>query len=173
MALLVGIALFALPGGRGGNPAVYEAVATDHYEDVVQKVKKTGWLRADDAVREFTLARFQDPALAATLAPEGGRLSRVRSSRLAGEDFAHFVYADHNGRETVSFFVRPRRDPRETLPGRPAERTPEGLPLYAARAGETKLAGFQSGALTVLVVSELPEGETMRLARAAVARLRS
>ena len=154
------------------TPAAYQQVAVDHRESVVQRIKKPGWLRAEDAVREFTQVQFGEADLAATLAPEGSRLSRVRLSRLGGDDYAHFVYADADGREKVSVFVRRRRRPDETLPGRPAERTAEGWPLYAATRGETQLVGFDSPRMLVLVVGELPPDEAMRLARATAARLR-
>ncbi len=171
-SLAFAIAAIAFLAWWRQTPAVYRQVAADHREDVVQKVKKSGWLRAEDAVREFTQAQFGDPSLAATLAPEGSRLSRVRLSRLGGDDYAHFVYAEADGREKVSVFVRWRRRPDETLPGRPAERTAEGWPLYAAARGETRLAGFDSPRMLVLVVGELPPEEAMRLARATAARLR-
>ena len=170
--VLFAVVLFALPGLRRGNPAVYAAVAADHYDIVVQRVKQGTWLKAEGAVREFTQAQFQDPTLAATLTPENGRFSRVCLRRLAGEDFAHFVYAGADGREAVSVFVR-RRGVENPLPGRPAGRTAGGLPLYATAQGTTRLTGFDSAALTVLVVGELPPTDALRLARATAERLGS
>lgn len=42
---------------------------------------------------------------------------------------------------------------------------------YALVTNDLKVAGFRSGDLTALVVSDLPEGENLRLARESVSRL--
>ena len=176
---LVATAVFVLPARRqplGGEPRamasnlVYAAVAADHFEEVVQQTKHRDWVRGN-AVQELTRARFQDPTLAATLTPEGEQFTRARLCRLAGGEFAHFVYAGADGRETVSVFVQQRDPSQGGLSGRPAGRTADGRPLYTARRGETRLAGFDAPGMTVFVVGEIREEETLRLARAAAARL--
>lgn len=140
-----------------------QAMVRDHREDVIERVKKTGWMREEDVIRRFAGERFADPALPAELAADGYRLTRVRLSRLQGEDYAHFVYAV-DGREVVSFFVR-RRGLEDRLGlARPVDPAPGD--------GELRATDFQSSRLRIIVVGGLPPAELQALARAAAARLR-
>lgn len=144
---------------------IYAAAARDHFDDVVRRVPKEGWHELPAEVAALVRKRIGDPALTAELAPATYRLVRVRMCNLNGNAFGHLIY-EKDG-QTVSVFVRRSTD---ELPGAPVE-TINGHALHAQSTDDFKVAGFQSGDLTVLVVSDLPAEQNLRLARETASRL--
>jgi len=144
---------------------IYAAAAKDHFDDVVRRVPKEGWHELPAEVAALVRERIGDPALTAELAPATYRLVRVRMCNLNGNAFGHLIY-EKDG-QTVSVFVRRSID---ELPGAPVD-TINGHALHAQSTDDFKVAGFQSGDLTVLVVSDLPAEQNLRLARETASRL--
>lgn len=151
--------------GQRAETRLYQAAIKDHIDDAVTLKAKQGW-RADPAeVKAFALEQFGTDEFLAKLAPPDFELRRVRMCNLQGDRFAHFIYSA-GGRE-VSFFVRKRSDP---LRG-PVVETVRGLPLFADARDAYQVAGFETARLTVLIVTDLPPAENLRLAREAAGRL--
>ncbi len=144
---------------------LYAAAITDHIDDAVKKVEKQGWRTSPEEIKAFALEQFGTDAFLANLAPADFRLNRVRMCNLKGNRFAHFVF-EAGGRE-VSFFVQSRAGelsgPRVEIAG--------GQPIFAHASEGYEVAGFQSGKLTVLIVTVFTRPENLRLAREAARRL--
>jgi len=144
---------------------IYAAAAKDHFDDVVQRVPKLGWRTSPNEAATFAQEQFGDPGLIVRLAPLGYQFVRVRMCNLKGNAFAHLIYED--GMRQISVFVRRQE---VVLPGAPVDTAGRHL-LHAAGEDRFQIAGFRANSLTVLVVTDFPPDENLRLAREAAERL--
>ena len=99
------------------------------------------------------------------LAPARYRLTRARLCDLPDKAYVHLVYK--NDAREISIYLR-RKD--AELPGATVE-TVNGCALHATAINKFEIAGFQSQRYTVLVVSDLPRAESLRIARNAALNL--
>ena len=93
------------------------------------------------------------------LAPADYHLARARHCDLPDHPYVHLVY--QNEVREISIYLR-RSD--AELPGAAVESV-NGCALHAAAINKFEIAGFRSQRYTVLVVSDLPRVESLRLAR--------
>jgi anti-sigma factor RsiW len=149
------IAVFALIGAFGyrhwfSGPIspVYAAVAQDHQVEVVQHARRP-WV-SDAAVIQLMAARqgVSETAFSA-LAPANYHLEHAKVCPLDGNIYLHLVYTD--GAHELSVFRH--QGEMAPLPGS-ARGSANGKLLHAVSVGPDYLAGFQSGSLTALVVTD-------------------
>jgi hypothetical protein len=143
----------------GSSRTIYADAAVDHYNEVVQHPSIGGWRETPQEIRAFVRQELGDSGFLDNLAPSGYRLTRARHCDLPGEAYVHLVY--ENDMREISIYVQ-RKD--SELPGA-TEETVNGCALHAASINKFEIAGFQSQKYTVVVVSDLPRIESMRVAR--------
>jgi hypothetical protein len=162
IVLGIGLVYFVF---KPNQPTIYAGVARDYTEDVIEQMPKQGWHDGETEAIEYARQQFGDEKVAAALAPEGYRLVRTRVCNPAGKLFVHLIY--DNGERQISFYVRKKDD---NLPGKPVEIINDRA-FYAERIKTVEIAAFQSARFTVLLASDLPREESLRLAGKAVERL--
>jgi len=89
------------------------------------------------------------------------KLARARVCDLGSEQYVHLVYK--NKQREISIYIRPKGN---QLPGAVVD-TVNGCTIHAESAGRLEVAGYQSEKFTVLIVSDLPRVESLRLAHGA------
>ncbi len=144
---------------------VYASAVDDHVEEVVQGARIEGWREAATGMEAFVREQLGDTDIIDGLAPPDYRLRRARICGLLDKQYVHLVYK--NEAREISFYVR-RND--AELPGAPLE-TVNGCALHAASVAGFEVAGFQSRRYTILVVSDLPYTESLRIARPAAQKV--
>jgi len=157
LAICAGITYFALP--YFSSETVYTSAADDHFEEVVQRAPLEGWRATPFEIEGLAKKELGDPDIISKLAPGEYTLVRARVCDLAGERYVHLVY--ENQRREISIYVRHKGS---ELPGTALE-TVNRCPVHAESTGKLEVAGFQSEKFTVLIVSDLPRAESLRLAR--------
>lgn len=162
VVLGIGISYFIF---KPNQPTIYAGVARDYTEDVIEQMPKEGWRGGETEAVEYARQQLGDETVAAALAPEGYSLVRTRVCNPAGKPFVHLIY--DNGARQISFYVRKKDD---TLPGEPVEII-NNRAFYAERIKTVEIAAFQSARFTVLLASDLPREENLRLAGDALTRL--
>ncbi|HXG86304.1 MAG TPA: hypothetical protein VNI84_19960, partial [Pyrinomonadaceae bacterium] len=150
---------------KHNQPTIYAGVARDYTEDVTEQMPKQGWHDGETEAIEYARQQFGYENVAAALAPEGYRLVRIRVCNPAGKPFVHLIY--QNGERQISFYVQKRAD---ELLGKPIEII-NNQSFYAERIKSVEIAAFQSTRYTVLLASDLPREESLRLAGKANERL--
>ena len=162
LAIGAGIIYFSL---YNSSQTVYAAALDDHYSEVVKNPPIGGWRKTPEEIRAFVRQQLDDADFLDKLAPAGYHLTRARLCDLPDKAYVHLVYKN-DGRE-ISIYVR-RKD--AELPGATVE-TVNGCALHATAINKFEIAGFQSQRYTVLVVSDLPRAESLRIARNAALNL--
>lgn len=168
-AAVVALALLAGLGYRHWFPApvapVYAAVVHDHQVEVVERARRP-WV-SDSAVIQLLAARqgISDYTFAA-LAPANYRLERAKLCPLAGNVYLHLVYTD--GAHELSVFLH--QGDAAPLPGS-ARGSANGKLLHAATVGHDYLAGFQTGNLTALIVTDQSAPAALDAARSVASAL--
>jgi anti-sigma factor RsiW len=157
LAIAVGIAYFTLHDGAAQT--VYAAALDDHYNEVVQHPPIGGWRETRPEIEAFVRQQLGDADFLDKLAPADYHLKRARLCDLPDKAYVHLVY--NNDAREISIYVR-RKD--VELPG-PTVETVNGCALHATAINKFEIAGFQSQRYTVLVVSDLPRAESLRLVR--------
>jgi anti-sigma factor RsiW len=157
LAIGVGIVYFTLYGAS--SRTVYAAASYDHYEEVVKNPPIRGWRETPAEISAFVREQLGDAGFLDKLAPAGYHLTRARVCDLPDKAYVHLVYK--NDAREISIYLR-RKD--SELPGATLE-TVNGCALHAANSNKLEIAGFQSQTYTVLVVSDLPRAESLRIAR--------
>jgi hypothetical protein len=149
----------------GSSQTVYAAARDDHYIEVVQREPRP-WRETPDEIKEFVREELGGADFLNHLTPDGYQLKRALHCILLHQPYVHIVY--QNGAREVSVYVR-RRD--AALPGAAVE-VANGCALHAASVNQFEVAGFQSEKYTVLVVSDLPRAESLRIASSAAVSLK-
>lgn len=157
LAICGGITYFTLP--YFSSETVYSSAADDHFEEVVQGAPLEGWRATLFEIEGLVKKELGDPYILSKLAPAEYTLVRARICDLAGERYVHLVY--QNESREISIYVRHKGS---ELPGAVLE-TVNRCPVHAASTGRLEVAGFQSEKFTVLIVSDLPRTDSLRLAR--------
>jgi hypothetical protein len=149
--------------------AVYAAAATDHRLEVVE-LQPRQWLF--DLSRIETLAQqvgVSTPAISA-LSSGSYHLNRAKLCRLDGRVFLHMVFSD--GTEEFSFFLRQRDS--GSLADQVWE-TPDRKSVHESdfNSGQNveHVASFDTGHLSVVVVTNQSASEALQIARFAAAVL--
>ena len=160
--ILITVTLVILSLFSGGvSQTVYAAAEDDHYVEVVQRDQRP-WSETADEIRTLARLELGDPEIVDRLKVDGYQLKwGLEHCYLSNQRYMHLVYQGA-GRE-ISIFIR-RKD--AELPGAPTEIV-NGCPLHAAAVKQFEVAGFQSQKYTVLVVSDLPRPDSLRIARQA------
>jgi len=156
LAIGAGIIYFSL---YNSSQTVYAAALDDHYSEVVKNPPIGGWRKRPEEIRAFVRQQLGDADFLDKLAPADYHLTRARICDLPDKPYVHLVYK--NDAREISIYVR-RKD--AELPGATVE-TVNGCALHAAAINKFEIAGFQSQRYTVLVVSDLPRAESLRIAR--------
>ena len=164
LAIGVGIIYFTLSGAS--SRTVYAAASFDHYEEVVKNPPIGGWRKTPQEIRAFVRQQLGDADFLDKLAPADYQLTRARLCDLPDKAYVHLVYKNDVGE--ISIYLR-RKD--TELPGATVE-TVNGCALHAAASNKLEIAGFQSQRYTILVVSDLPRAESLRIARNAAMALK-
>lgn len=157
LAIAMGALYFSLRDGA--SQTVYAAVLEDHYNEVVQHPAIGGWRETPQEIRAFVREELGDADFLDRLAPADYHLARARHCDLPDHPYVHLVY--ENEVREISVYLR-RSD--AELPGAAVE-TVNGCSLHAAAINKFEIAGFQSQRYTVLLVSDLPRAESLRIAR--------
>jgi hypothetical protein len=157
LAICAGIAYFAFP--YFSSETVYTSAADDHFEEVVQRAPLEGWRTTPFEIEGLVKAELGDQQIISGLAPAEYRIVRARVCDLAGGRYVHLVY--QNEKREISIYVKHKGS---ELPGAVLE-TVNRCPVHAESTGRLEVAGFQSEKFTVLIVSDLPRAESLRLAR--------
>jgi anti-sigma factor RsiW len=147
------------------SETVYTSAVDDHTEEVVQQAPIEGWRTSRVEIERLVKERLGDLNVINKLPPADYKLVRARVCDLAGEQYVHLVY--DAGEREISIFVRQKDS---ELPGG-AMQMVNGCPLRVESARGFEVAGFQTEKLTVLIVSDLPRAESMRLARETALRI--
>jgi hypothetical protein len=156
LAMAVGTYLSVRDRSSG---TVYADVLEDHYNEVVNHITE-GWRETPQEIRAFAREELGNADFLDKLAPADYHLARARHCDLPDHHaYVHLVY-ESDVRE-ISIYVR-RSD--NELPGATVE-TVNGCGLHAAAINKFEIAGFQSQRYTILVVSDLPRAESLRIAR--------
>jgi len=163
LAICAGIIYFALP--YFSSETVYTSAADDHFEEVVQRTPLEGWRATPVEIEGLAKKELGDPDIIRKLSPGEYTLVRARVCDLAGERYVHLVYG--NQRREISIYIRHNGN---TLPGAALESV-NRCPVHAESTGRLEVAGFQSEKFTVLIVSDLPRAESLRLARESAGHL--
>ena len=144
---------------------VYAAVVHDHQVEVVERARRP-WV-SDSAVIELLAAKqgVSESALAA-ITPANYHLERAKLCPLDGSTYLHLVYSD--GAHELSVFVHQG----DLAPLSGATRgSANGRVLHTASVGHDYLAGFQSGRLTALVVTDQSAPAALDAARSVASAL--
>jgi anti-sigma factor RsiW len=157
LAICAGITYFALP--YFSSESVYTSAADDHFEEVVQRAPLEGWRTTPFEIEGLVKAELGDQHITSRLAPAEYTLVRARVCDLAGGRYVHLVYGSE--KREISIYVKHKGS---ELPGAVLE-TVNRCPVHAESTGRLEVAGFQSEKFTVLIVSDLPRTENLRLAR--------
>jgi anti-sigma factor RsiW len=163
---IAAILLIAISGGimlfvfQQTPETVYASAVDDHKEEIVERAPRQ-WTETLSEIDKLALEEKIDPDVINNIKLSGYRLSRATVCDLSDKDYMHLVF--NNDTREISVFVR-RKD--STLPG-PTIETVNGCGLHADSTGKFEVAGFQSARFTVLIVSDLPRAESLRLAREA------
>jgi hypothetical protein len=152
--LIIGIVLT----GPTNKPGLFVDAAEDHSEEVVAHQPRA-WIRGQTGIDELVQQELATTGLVNALAPAGYHIDRAKVCELLGRRYVHMVYS--NGGREVSFFARQRDG--ERVPGETVQRV-NGIPVRAGHAKGLQVAGLQSSTLTILVVSDSPEDETVEFA---------
>jgi anti-sigma factor RsiW len=159
LAVAAGIGYRVLLSSR--VPQVYADAADDHQQEIVAKQPRH-WL-SDRAAIESLAAKHQVPMAAIdALAAKGYHLERAKVCSLDDRLFLHLVYSS-DGQE-YSLFLR--RADLNAAAGKPKELV-NGTPIYESDRGDAHVAGFQSQALTGLVVTDATGDAAVRAAEIA------
>ena len=154
-----GIIYFTLP--YTSSQTVYASAVDDHTEEVVQRAPIDGWRETREEIEKLLRKELGDSDVMRKLAPADYKLARARLCDLGSEQYVHLVYK--NEHREISIYIRPKGS---QLPGAVVD-TVNGCTLHAESAGRLEVAGYQSEKFTVLIVSDLPRGESLRLAHEA------
>jgi anti-sigma factor RsiW len=165
LLLAIGAGVIYITRLSSTSETVYTSAVDDHTEEVVQQAPMKGWRTSRVEIERLVNQRLGDLDAINKLQPTGYTLVRARVCDLAGESYVHLVY-DSSQRE-ISIFVRQKDS---ELPGGAME-TVNGCPLRVQSARGLEVASFQTEKLTVLIVSDLPRAESMRLARESAMRV--
>lgn len=157
IAIGIGVAYLILHGSS--SQTVYAAALKDHYREVVQRESFSEWPQTPEAVQAFVRQEIGDAAFLDNLTPSGYHLARAQHCDLGDKRFVHLVY--RNEVREISIYVRHRE---AELPGAAVDMV-NGCALHAEAINNFEIAGFQSQRYTVLVVSDLPRAESLRIAR--------
>lgn len=167
-AVLVVIATISFVRSRTDPSAAYlfQTAATDHVEDVVQRIEKSGWRGGTPDIERLAVQVLGDRQPVNALAPAGYTLVRARPCQLEGkaETWLHLIYAQ--GASEVSVFVRSTR----TAPVSKGQLalTPA---LSTQQVGDLQVVGFTRGAYGMVFVASLSATDALRVARVAADRL--
>ena len=148
----------------GSSQTVYAAARDDHYVEVVQRDPRP-WLETPAGIKDFVRAELGDPEFLDRFAPSGYELKRALHCYLQHQRYVHLVYA--NGTQEISIYVGLSA---AKFQGSSVE-VANGCALYAAELNPFAIAGFRSQKYTVLVVSQLPRAENLKIARETALRL--
>jgi Putative zinc-finger len=159
LLIAIGIGVAYLILHAGSSQAVYAAALKDHYREVAQHEPFSDWPQTPEAVRAFVRQEIGDTDFLDSLTPAGYHLARAQHCDLGDKRFVHLVY--RNEVREISIYVRHRE---AELPGAAVEMV-NGCALHAEAINKFEIAGFQSQRYTVLVVSDLPRAESLRIAR--------
>ena len=162
LAIGAGIIYFSL---YNSSQTVYAAALDDHYSEVVKNPPIGGWRKTPEEIRAFVRQQIGDADFLDRLGPADYNLTRARLCDLPDNAYIHLVY--ENDVREISIYVR-RKD--TELPGATVE-TVNGCALHATAINKFEITGFQSQRYTVLVVSDLPRAESLRIARNAALSL--
>ena len=162
LAIGAGVIYFSL---YNSSQTVYAAAFDDHYSEVVQYPTIPGWRKTPSEIRAFVRQQLGDAEFLDKLAPADYHLTRARVCDLPDKAYVHLVYK--NDVREISIYLR-RKD--AELPGATVE-TVNGCALHVTAINKFEIAGFQSQKYTVLVVSDLPRTESLRIARNAALNL--
>lgn len=143
---------------------LYSAAIEDHLDEVVLGQPRK-WRESQDEIETLAQKRISDGTLVKRLCPPSFRLMRARLCDLDGQVFVHFVYS--NGDRSVSFFAR-ANDDQQLREGVAARQPP---PVEEHSQGELRADGFRTDKFTLVIVSDLPASENLRLAREASSRV--
>ncbi len=157
LAIGAGIIYFSLYSNS--SQTVYAAALDDHYSEVVKNPPIGGWRKRPEEIRAFVRQQLGDADFLDKLSPADYHLTRARLCDLPDKAYVHLVFK--NDVHEISIYVR-RKD--AELPGATVE-TVNGCALHAAAINKFEIAGFQSQRYTILVVSDLPRAESLRIAR--------
>src|SRR6266478_864028 len=158
-----GIIYFTLPDTS--SQTVYASAVDDHTEEVVQRAPIDGWRETPEEIEKLLRKELGNSEVMRKLAPADYKLARARLCDLGSEQYVHLVYK--NEQREISIFIRPKGS---QLPGAVVD-TVNGCTLHAESAGRLEVAGYQSEKFTVLIVSDLPRVESLRLAHEAAEQI--
>jgi anti-sigma factor RsiW len=158
-----GIIYFTLP--YTSSQTVYASAVDDHTEEVVQRAPIDGWRETPEEIEKLLRKELGNSDVMRKLAPADYKLARARLCDLGSEQYVHLVYK--NEQREISIYIRPKGG---QLPGAVVD-TVNGCTLHAESAGRLEVAGYQSEKFTVLIVSDLPRGESLRLAHEAAEQI--
>jgi anti-sigma factor RsiW len=158
-----GIIYFTLP--YTSSQTVYASAVDDHTEEVVQRAPINGWRETPEEIEKLLRKELGDSDVMRKLAPADYKLARARLCDLGSEQYVHLVYK--NEQREISIYIRPKGS---QLPGAVVD-TVNGCTLHAESAGRLEVAGYQSEKFTVLIVSDLPRRESLRLAHEAAEQI--
>jgi anti-sigma factor RsiW len=158
-----GIIYFTLP--YTSSQTVYASAVDDHTEEVVQRAPINGWRETPEEIEKLLRKELGDSDVMRKLAPADYKLARARLCDLGSEQYVHLVYK--NEQREISIYIRPKGS---QLPGAVVV-TVNGCTLHAESAGRLEVAGYQSEKFTVLIVSDLPRRESLRLAHEAAEQI--
>ena len=144
---------------------VYTDAVDDHYEEVVQHVPLPGWRETFADINLLGQGQLGESEIINKLGPTGYQLVRARVCELRGELYVHAEYKNERGE--ISIFLKRREG---DLPGA-AKEVVNGCPIHVESTRGFQVAGFQSEQFTVLIVSNLPWAENLRLARESATRV--
>jgi anti-sigma factor RsiW len=157
LAMAVGIIYFTLHDGS--SQTVYAAAVADHYNEVVQHPLIGGWRETPQEISAFVREELGEEGFLDKLVPADYHLTRARHCDFSNEAYVHLVY--QNDVREISIYVR-RKD--AEFPGATVE-TVNGCALHATAINQFEIAGFQSQRYAILVVSDSPRAESLRIAR--------
>ena len=165
LLLVFGTAIVYLAMRSRTVAPVYADAVDDHYEEVVQRVPLPGWRETFADINLLGQGQLGESEIINKLGPTGYQLVRARVCELGGELYVHGEYKNERGE--ISIFLKRRGG---DLPGA-AKEVVNGCPIHIASTRGFEVAGFQSEQFTVLIVSNLPWAENLRLARESATRV--
>lgn len=151
---------------HNASQTVYAAAVDDHLEEVVQRVPVRGWRETRQEIENLSFKELGDSDFITRLEIPNYHLMKARICALSGKHYVHLVYQDET--KEISVFIS-RKD--GELPGSIVE-TASGCDLHVQATGKFEVTGVQSERFTLLIVSHLPQMESLRLARQAALLIR-
>ena len=165
LLLTIGAVIIYFPLPYTSSQTVYAAAVDDHTEEVLQRAPIDGWRETPEEIEKLLRKELGNSDVMRKLAPDDYKLARARLCDLGSEEYVHLVYK--NEQREISIYLRFKGS---QLPGAVLD-TVNGCTLHAESAGRLEVAGYQSEKFTVLIVSDLPRGESLRLAHEAAEQI--